>query len=136
MLSISLLAAGTAQALTAEEQLGAMKEIFLKEFNAMDKNHDGSLSQAEYLSYQFDNFRSNVIEATGFDSGKTDETKVLSTDNEKTETKADVELGGVSPALKEMAEFDIDLGDDLNLDSEKSDTTTEIDLSLSEDDNL
>lgn len=55
-----------AQALTAEQQLDAMRDIFLKEFQKMDTNQDGQLNKQEYLSYQFENMRANIIEAEGF----------------------------------------------------------------------
>lgn len=120
LFSCSMLVIGTAQALTANQQLNAMKEIFLNEFNQMDKNKDGKISQSEYMSYQFENFRSNVMAATDFDNIKSDKGEKSS------DTKTDVELGGISPALQEMAEYSVELDGD----------NVEIDLSVSEEESL
>lgn len=123
MLSCSMILAGQAQALTAEQQLNAMKGIFLNEFMEMDKNHDGHINQSEYMSYQFDNFRNNVMAATGFETTEELPKDVPALEVSETKKTEEVELGGVSPALKEMAEF-------------KLEEEPEIDLSVSEEDSL
>ena len=70
MLTCSLvsLASFNAKALTPNEQLQAMKGVFENSFNAMDTNEDGVLNKEEYLNYQFEEFRSNILEADGFDA--------------------------------------------------------------------
>lgn len=104
MLSGSLLIATTAHAMTAEEQLNAMKEMFVNEFQSMDDNKDGMLSKDEFLTHQFENFRAHVIESNGFGTTSS-EVKI---EPEVKETTAETELGGVPAALQAMAEFDID----------------------------
>jgi len=70
MLTCSLvsLASFNAKALTPNEQLQAMKGVFENSFNAMDTNEDGVLNKEEYLNYQFEEFRSNILEADSFDA--------------------------------------------------------------------
>jgi len=121
-----LFAAEAALALTTDEQLKAMKEVFVKEFQKMDDDGDGTISKSEYLAHQFETFRANIIEADGFSvpQKKSDDIiKNLKDEVEDTAIKAkssDVELGGVSPALKEMAEFEVDIdGEPLSGDEEE-----------------
>ncbi|MBE6462282.1 MAG: hypothetical protein E7005_00785 [Alphaproteobacteria bacterium] len=70
MLTCSLvsLASFNAKALTPNEQLQAMKGVFENSFEAMDTNEDGVLNKEEYLNYQFEEFRSNILEADSFDA--------------------------------------------------------------------
>lgn len=123
---ISLLMANNAMALSADEQVRAMREIFVKEFQKMDDNKDGLVSKQEYLSHQFEDFRANIIEADGF-NGLKKEAKVkdvIKDAEEQKETKSnikekvEVELGGISQALKDMAEFDVDFGEIPEIDDE------------------
>ena len=145
LLSCSILAAGTAQALTAAEQLNATKEIFIKDFQRMDDNKDGKLSMEEYISHQFEDFRANIINADGFGSKPTAKAEVK---------KEEVELAGTSKALEDMANYDVDIEDiDLgDLDGEPQKLTKEdvmpksaniteadvpeLDLSVSEEESL
>lgn len=145
MLSCSVLMSGTAQALTAAEQLNATKEIFIKDFQRMDDNKDGKLSLEEYLSHQFEDFRANIINADGFGSKPAAKAEVK---------KEEVELAGTSKALEDMANYDVDIEDiDLgDLDGEPQKLTKEdvmpkkageegievpdIDLSMSEEDSI
>ncbi len=55
-------------ALTPTEQLKAVKEVFVKSFEDMDTNQDGSISKKEYLNHQFEQFRINIMEADSFDT--------------------------------------------------------------------
>jgi len=123
LLSSFLFVAG-AQALTTNQQMNAMKEIFLKEFSDMDKNKDGVISKSEYMSYQFENFRSNIIEFTGFEDVKTVQEKPVEKEKVTVIEKSKVELGGISPALQEMAEYSFE------------DNGAEVDLSISEEESL
>lgn len=104
-LSCSVFAANAALALTASNQLQAMKELVIKEFEKIDTNKDGVLDKDEYLSYQFESLRSNIIDADGFDTLKVEVEKEPAVSDSP---KVSAELGGVSPALKEMADFDLD----------------------------
>lgn len=119
--------AGNAKAMNAKEQLNAMKEIFAQEFAKIDTDKNGVLDKNEYLSYQFENFRSNIIEADGFDVlNNAKEAKKTISAPEKVKSSGNmVELGGVSPALKEMADFDLDF--DLNEDFGETDELVSID---------
>lgn len=134
LLSVSLVAAsaGMAQALTAADQLKAMKQVFVADFQKMDDNKDNKLSLEEYLSHQFENFRANIIEADGFDTPKKaedaaspvkDETlsKPAAADKSSSEPEKGLKsLADVNNALQEMADFDIDLDDGLALDDDLS----------------
>ena len=62
-LSCSLFAITSAEAMSAKEQLAAMKDLFVKEFDKMDTNANGSIDKDEYLSFQFENLRTNIREA-------------------------------------------------------------------------
>lgn len=121
LVGVSLLMANTAPALSVDEQVKAMREIFVKEFQKMDSNKDGVVSEAEYLNHQFEAFRASIIEADGFNDLKKEngvkdmlkEAEKQSEEKSKEQAKNDVEdeLGGISQALKDMAEFDVDFGE-------------------------
>lgn len=157
-LSCSLFAATSAEALSAKDQLGAMKDLFIKEFDKIDTNSNGTIEKDEYLAFQFENFRANVIEADGFDKPalKTPQPLTLDTPSPKASQEPE-NLGGISPALQEMADFDLELDEPLAENTlstedflleddspkkaeETSDDNTlelpELDLSLSEDESL
>lgn len=127
LLGVSLCtAAFSAQALTAEQQLEAVKDVFVNDFHNMDDDGDGKLSLDEYLSHQFENFRANILEADGFErTGKAaagfrepvkKEVKKMPWRDEKPrkekkkEAKDDAlkNLGAASSTLQEMADFDLD----------------------------
>ncbi len=126
LLSCSLFAAGTAQALTAADQLKAVKEIFIADFHKMDDNKDGVLSKEEYLSHQFENFRANIIEADGFEplapaAKKTAKAAAAAPEKGKTAPKNELKsLSDVNNALQEMADYDLeaDMADDLALEED------------------
>lgn len=113
LISCSLIAAGVAMALTAEEQLSNTKDMFINEFQKMDTDKDGQISRDEYLSYQFETFRSNVITADSFDTPKavvTEEESVVEEKpvEEKVKTEEDIVLGGTPSALQAMADFKLE----------------------------
>lgn len=124
LFSVSMLASsvGSAWALSASEQLKATKEIFVNEFHKMDTNKDNKISLDEYLSYQFENFRANIIEAEGFDSkGKIKATETTSKASVKDGSAPHDEmksLSDVNKTLQEMADYDIELDEDLSLDED------------------
>ena len=60
---ISVCTGTNVYALTPNEQLKALKEVFASEFDKMDTNSDGTLSKSEYLRHQFESFRANIMEA-------------------------------------------------------------------------
>lgn len=144
LLSCSILAANAAQALTAAEQLNATKEIFIKDFQRMDDDKDGKLSMEEYLSHQFEDFRANIINASGFS-----DKPVIKVE----ETKEEVSLSGASKTLEDMANYDMEieevdlsgLDEPIKLTKEdvmpkdansKDIEVPELDLSISEEENL
>ena len=137
--AVSLVAAEASLALTTDEQLKAMKEVFVKEFQKMDDDGDGTISKSEYLAHQFETFRANIIEADGFSvpQKKSDDIiKNLKNEVEDTAIKAkssDVELGGVSPALKEMAEFEVDIDGEPLLGDEEEEA---VDAVINENDSI
>ena len=151
--------------MSAKEQLAAMKDLFVKEFDKMDNNANGSIHKNEYLYFQFENLRTNIIEAEGFDKpAQKTSTDIAEKNKEVKEVKDDEALAGGSSALQEMADFDFDLDflgepkdtapldvKDFLLDENKEDNTEdktaetvsdtladlpELDLSLSEEESL
>ena len=141
----------SAQAMTANEQMEAMKGLYIKEFNMIDTNKDGVLSKDEYIAHQLESLRANLLSTSGAES-----TKALTSEITETSAKPelDIEMPDVPDALKAMAEFDIDLDDvdaltDISLDEKNTHLTNtemeslkkltnveDLDLSVSEDDNL
>lgn len=117
LFSVSMLASsvGSAWALNASQQLKATKEIFVNEFHKMDTNKDDKISLDEYLSYQFENFRANIIEADGFDSVENVKKQKAETKPVKDEMKS---LSDVNKTLQEMADYELELEDDLGLDED------------------
>lgn len=152
LLLASIFAIGTAKALTAEKQLEAMKEIYVKEFQKMDDNKDGKISQDEYLSHQFEDFRAQIIESDGFSP------KAPASNNAgKSAATTTPSLSDATATMQEMAEYDVDLDIDddtssVEVAAEPQKLTKEdvmpqpdlveenvlpaIDLSVSEDENL
>ncbi len=114
LISCSILAAQAVIALTADEQLSNMKEMFIKEFQNMDTDKNGEINRDEYLTYQFETFRANIINADGFDKPAPAEEKLpqdkVDTDTVSTEatTGEDVELGGASSLVSDMANFKLE----------------------------
>lgn len=129
LFSVSLVASsvGSAYALTAAEQLKATEAIFVNEFKKMDTNKDNKLSLEEYLSYQFENFRANIIEAEGFDTKKSSVDKKstekvaeqTAAQTSETEEKDELKsLGDVNKTLQAMADYELDMEDDLSLEED------------------
>lgn len=128
LFSVSLVASsvGSAYALTAAEQLKATEAIFVNEFKKMDTNKDNKLSLEEYLNYQFENFRANIIEAEGFDTKKssvdkksTEAAEQTAAQTSETEGKDELKsLGDVNKTLQAMADYELDMEDDLSLDED------------------
>ena len=132
MLTCSLvsLASFNAKALTPNEQLQAMKGVFENSFNAMDTNEDGVLNKEEYLNYQFEEFRSNILEADSFDADlnknvlqivenkakeiitkeNIDTPKEVADDTEKEDVKEDpnLNLKDSINIMQQMADFSLD----------------------------
>ena len=132
MLTCSLvsLASFNAKALTPNEQLQAMKGVFENSFHAMDTNEDGVLNKEEYLNYQFEEFRSNILEADSFDADlnknvlqivenkakeiitkeNIDTPKEVADDTEKEDVKEDpnLNLKDSINIMQQMADFSLD----------------------------
>lgn len=138
LLSCSLAAAQAAQALSAAEQLNAMRDIFAGEFQKIDEDKDGVLNMEEFLKYQFSEFRRAVSQSEGFEMPKPGTDNVVPADKvvavEKIETSSSKEpaaaeaeknvqekgldaLSTVSLTLQAMADYDEDLDDGYDYDS-------------------
>ncbi len=177
MLSCSLAAANAAQALSASEQMNAMRDIFAREFQKMDTNHDGVLDMEEFLKHQFTEFRNTVSQSQGFELPANNKNEVSQPEvqsekeaeepvveepvsaKEQVQSKGLDALSDVSLTLQAMADYDEDLDDGFDYDAllaegntditaepvlsndtvEKADAEEilpEIDLSVSEEENL
>ena len=107
LISGSLIFMSQSYAMTADQQLGMMKDMYLKEFQKMDTDKDGLVSKDEYLRFQFENFRANIIEAEGFDNVK--ENKTLDSQPVEKNPQSPAEnLDKAMNALEEMANFKLD----------------------------
>lgn len=157
LIGVSICAAGSVMAISAEDQLKTVKDLYLKEFKVMDANHDGQISQQEYLDYQFNTLRENIISADGFaaeekPAEKATETTVK-TEVENVESKANLTDNGIPAALHDMANFELEedepsevtplTKDDVMPEEDTSkasasetEESDELDLSMSEEENL
>ncbi len=129
MLSCSFLAANAAQALSAAEQMNAMRDIFAREFQKMDVNGDGVLNMEEFLKHQFTEFQNTVSQSEGFELPAA-ETKVqlqqieektaaetAAPEKEQAQSKGLDALSDVSQTLQAMADYDEDLDDGFDYDT-------------------
>lgn len=117
LVTCSLLISGSASALTANEQLKALKDAYLKNFNQMDSNKDGQISKAEYLAYQFEDLRANIIGIDSFDDVDPASENTEENNTEKKMTpKDDKSLGMYSKTISEMANYDMNIDDELSQD--------------------
>lgn len=121
LVTCSLLIAGSANALTANEQLKALKEAYIKSFNKIDSNQDGLISKSEYLTYQFEDLRANIIDTDGFEDeyAEKETTKGSLTQentNPQAENKNNKSLDLYSKTIEEMANYDMDIDDELSQD--------------------
>lgn len=123
MLTCSVLAISSikAYALTSSEQMQAVKDIFIASFNDMDINKDGKVDQKEYLKYQFEKFRSNIIEADSFDAPVEDvvtqavKTQVVTTNNNDNKNTLSNIKDSVN-IMKSMADYTLE--DEEKIDNE------------------
>ena len=147
LMLLGLAVSGTAaHAMTANDHMDVMKGLFIKEFNQIDTNKDGQISKEEFINHQFESLRANLLSDS---ENETPKTVTVEETETKTEVSSapdtDIEMAGVPSALKAMAEFDIDM-DDVDIDNisieetsvtpAETKVTKDIDLSVSEDDNL
>ena len=110
LISTTLMMVNSAHAMTAEQQLGMMKDIYIKEFIKMDTDKNGVVSKSEYLRFQFENFRTNIIEAESFDSIKTISAPVET--EKKKENSLNTDMDKALSAIEEMAKYELDAEDD------------------------
>lgn len=138
MLSCSVIAANIAHALSASEQMNAMRDIFAREFQKMDVNGDGTLNMEEFLKHQFTEFQNTVSQSEGFEL-PTAETKVqpkqieekpaaetTAPEKEKVQAKGLDALSDVSQTLQAMADYDEDLDDGFDYDAFLADSHTDV----------
>ena len=153
LLGCSLIAAGaviSASASSANDGLKAVKDMYVKEFQAMDTDKNGQVSQQEFLTYQFNTLRANVIEAEGF--GDNEDVAETSAQNKPvaevtTETTSE-SIVGVPSALNAMANYELDEDDilkeeparltkeDVMPEGSTQEPVEELDLSISEEESL
>ncbi len=110
MLTCSMLALSSikANALTKDEQMYALKEVFIASFNSMDDNKDGKVDEQEYLRHQFKKIRENIIEENSIDASLDDsdlETPKVSKENKPKD------LSGMKDSvniMQSMVDFSLD----------------------------
>ena len=150
LMLLGLAVSGTAaHAMTANDHMDVMKGLFVKEFNQIDANKDGQISKEEFINHQFESLRANLLSDSENETPKTVTVEETETEAKVTTSApdADIEMAGVPSALKAMAEFDLDMDDNDAIDNisieeetvvkpAETKVTKDIDLSVSEDDNL
>lgn len=151
LLGVSIFAAGSVIAVSAEDQLKVFKDLYLKEFQAIDTNQDGQISQQEYLDHQFNTLRANIISADGFAEDNQANVSSSAKETEENGAKEMNEPAGIPAALQDMADYELE--DDVKseiapltkedvMPTEDVITTPpteeheELDLSVSEEENL
>lgn len=131
LLSCSLIASQTAQALSVAEQMNAMRDIYVGEFQKIDEDKDGFLNMEEFLKYQFSELRRTLSQSDGFEMPKSDTKNVPSENNNDTqpieqnnaENQKDIQekgleaLSAVSLTLQSMADYNEDLDDGYDYDA-------------------
>ena len=114
------------------EHLQMVKDAYIKKFEQMDANKNGSVDKEEYLKHQFEAMREAVLTTSGFDDVK--ETSIPQ-NLSASETEVDVKgeqlpsvqsenitpekaktLDDFSATLEEMATFDLDFDKELSTD--------------------
>lgn len=153
LLGCSLIAAGAAVLASADDGLKAVKDLYLKEFQSIDTDSDGKISQQEFLSHRFNSLRANIIDAEGFDADEnTSEVSSSSVNPASSATPTSVtpeNIVGVPSALSDMANYKLEDEDDLLKEepirltkedvmpeSEVQEPVEELDLSISEEESL
>ena len=117
--SIVVLSWANAHALTPEEQMRAMKEVFITSFNSMDDNKDGKLDEKEYLRHQFEKFRANIMGADSFDAPLNNDVIEVVPVKDKNVSKGN-SLSSISDSvniMQSMASYTLD-DDYMNIDDE------------------
>ena len=121
----------------------------------MDTDKDGKISQQEYLTHQFNSLRADIIDAEGFDVDENTveiqssvETKPVSETSATEASERSDNIVGVPAALQDMANYELEDDDllkedpvrltkeDVMPESETEETVDELDLSISEEENL
>lgn len=109
LLSCSLFVTATFGTSYAADRISAMKDIFNKEFQAMDDNKDGVLSREEYIKHQFEYFKSGLEKMD--DSSLTDVSGKKSkkkTTNKKETTDSLSGLDTATVTMQEMANYTLE----------------------------
>lgn len=149
LLGYSLWAASAVATASADDNLKAVKDLYLKEFEAIDTDKDGKISREEYLNHQFNSLRANIIESEGFvlDENTAEESDQTSDKPVSAEISHE-NIVGVPSALSDMANYKLEEDDgikeetvrltkeDVMPESKAEDPIEELDLSISEEENL
>lgn len=113
------------------EHLQMVKDAYIKKFEQMDANKNGSVDKEEYLKHQFEAMREAVLTTSGFEDVKepqkliVPETEVEAEVKEELPTSVITEnatpekaktLDDFSATLEEMATFDLDFDKELSAD--------------------
>lgn len=152
LLGCSLIAAGSAISAVADNGLKAVKDLYLKEFQAIDTDNDGKVSQEEFLAYQFNSLRENIKDESLAEEKKTEETPAQAEEQPAPETPVAEEpenIVGIPSALSDMANYELDSDDSLKEEplkltkedvmpegEAKEKPAEELDLSISEEESL
>ena len=105
------------------EHLQMVKEAYIKKFEQMDANKNGTIDKDEYLKHQFETMREVVLTTSGFDDVKEKATpqKIQQEEEiiniaEKPEGETPEKLktlNDFSATLEEMATFDLDFNEEI-----------------------
>jgi hypothetical protein len=145
LLGSSIFAFSSIVSVSADDGLKAVKNMYLKEFQTMDTDANGQISEQEFLAHRFNSLRADIIDAEGFKSdGAVEETKAPVSENG---AKATTEMAGIPQALNDMVNYELEddilkeepvrlTKEDVMPENEKTEPVEELDLSISEEENL
>lgn len=132
LVSCSFLFVTQSYAKDSINHLQKLKEMYVERFNTIDENQDGLIDKNEYLSFQFEDLRTNILVSNGFDdldltedkiskdaTNKEEKTKSENEENKEDNKEKIKTLDDFTATLEEMANFDIDFDEELSLDKDE-----------------